>query len=48
MRGHGVRVVRIRVEGEDGDSRSPSPIELLRHKSFARCSRDELAELGAS
>jgi uncharacterized protein with von Willebrand factor type A (vWA) domain len=38
-------VVRIRVEGE-GETALASPIELLREKSFARCSEAELAELG--
>jgi uncharacterized protein len=38
-------VVRIRVEGE-AEAALASPIELLREKSFARCSETELAELG--
>jgi uncharacterized protein len=38
-------VVRIRVEGE-AETALASPIELLREKSFARCSEAELAELG--
>ena len=38
-------VVRIRVEGET-ETALASPIELLRDKSFARCSEPELAELG--
>jgi uncharacterized protein with von Willebrand factor type A (vWA) domain len=38
-------VVRVRVEGE-AETALASPIELLREKSFARCSEAELAELG--
>jgi uncharacterized protein len=38
-------VVRIRVEGET-ETALASPIELLRDKSFARCSETELAVLG--
>jgi uncharacterized protein len=38
-------VVRVRVEG-DGETALASPVELLREKSFARCSEAELAALG--
>ena len=38
-------VVRIRVEGE-AETALASPVELLREKSFARCSEAELAALG--
>jgi uncharacterized protein with von Willebrand factor type A (vWA) domain len=38
-------VVRLRVEGE-AESALASPVELLREKSFARCSDAELATLG--
>ena len=38
-------VVRVRVEGE-AETALASAIELLREKSFARCSETELAELG--
>jgi uncharacterized protein len=38
-------VVRVRVEG-DVETALASPVELLREKSFARCSDAELAALG--
>ena len=39
-------VVRIRVEGAAAEAALASPVELLREKSFARCSEAELAALG--
>jgi uncharacterized protein with von Willebrand factor type A (vWA) domain len=39
--------LRIRVELPETEVALASPIELLKHKSFARCSEDELARLAA-